>query len=166
MNGVLIPLAGFIAAAALILAVLLISAAFGAFTGLSDREPERTAVFEEPERPGYSYGIETLNEHPESEVDIRILEFSVSADTGVSYKLDLENKSGAPAKITDARIMVYEKEKCVKSGTLADGITLEAGNFIELSGSDKTDGADAVIFYVSWEDSYGARADTYTVCKK
>ena len=166
MNGVLIPLAGFVAAAALILAVIFISAYFGAFTGLSDKEQEHSAEFEEPAPPSYDYGIETVNEEPEVEVEIRILEFTSSDDGDVSYKLKLVNNNGTSAKVTDARCMMYEKEKCVKSSTLAKDITLEGGTFAELSGVEKTDGADTVIFYVSWEDQYGSKADAYTVCKK
>lgn len=166
MNGVLIPLAGFVAAAALILAVIFISAYFGAFTGLSDERKEQSAEFEEPAPPSYDYGIETVNEEPEVEVEIQILEFTSSDDGDVSYRLKLVNNNGTPAKVIDARCMMYEKEKCVKSSTLADGITINGGGFSELSGAEKTDGADTVIFYVSWEDQYGAKADTYTVCNK
>ena len=166
MNGVLIPLAGFIGAAALILAVIITAACFGAFTGISDKAPEKTADFEKPEIPEYDHVLETVNENPESEAAIQIIEFSFSDDGNVSYKLKLVNDGGAAAKIKDVRCMIYEKEKCIKSSTLAGDLTLEGGSFIELSGSDEAKSADAVIFYASWEDRYGAAADTYTVCKK
>ena len=166
MNAVLIPLAGFIAAAALIPAVISAAAYFGAFTYLSDKESGSDPVFEEPEKPEYSLDIETVNENPLSVVEIEVVKFKSGDDKTVSYKIDLKNESEAFAKIKEVRCMIYGNGRCVKSSSLANGLTLDGGGSKTLSGTAEAEGADAFIFYVSWEDENGASADTYYTVNK
>lgn len=166
MNAVLIPAACFIASAALILAVIFAAAYFGGFTRLSDRDDASGAEFRQPDAPEYDYGIETVNEDPEARLEIYVLMFTASDNGAVDYKFNIVNESGAAATVKDARCMIYSKGQCVRSGTLASGIRLNGHSYKEISGHADAEGADTVIFYVSWRDDNGASADTYKVCEK
>lgn len=165
MNTVLIPLAGFIAAAALILAVTLTAAYSGAFTRLSDRENEQSVRFDLPDQPEYDYGIETVENTANTVIEIYMIDFEVSDGT-VYYEFNIVNESDETAKIKDVRCMIYSNGTCVKSSTLAADLTLDMHNYKHISGKVSAVDADSAVIYVSYNDLQGGTADAYTVCKK
>ncbi len=164
MNYVLIPLAGFAAAAALILAAIFAAAYFGAFTRLSDKENEGPPVFSEPEKPEFDYGIETVNENTSADAQIQVSSFK-RTDDGVSYEIFVINEGDTALTVKDVRCMLYSGDICIKSSSLSSQLILDERSGVRMLGKENTADADAVIFYVSWEDENGANASTYEVCE-
>ena len=163
MNTVLIPLAGFIAAAALILAVVFAASCFGAFAYIADSYSEKEPSFAEPEKPGFDYGISNAEESGPVYINADDLKEN---DGVISYIASLSNESDKDAYIKDVRCMLYSGEKCIKSSSVSAPFTLTGRTTVFLSGDGESSGADTVVFYVSWDDGSGATHGAYAVCKK
>ncbi len=165
MNSILIPTAGAVIAAALVLFAVFSAAYFGAFVSAEGQGEESLKTsFDEPEEPAYDYKIKTVNENPQSNVGIYIYTFKEKKG-GVEYKVTVERTNAAYALLRDVRCMLYKDDICISSSTLAENIELSEKRSVTLSGNEQTQDADAVIFYITWEDEQGKTASKYTVKK-
>ena len=165
LNSILIPAAGAVIAAALVLFAVFSAAYFGAFTGYDDTPDEsQTVGFDAPDEPAHDYKIKTVNENPASNVGIYVYSFKPSGDGGVEYKINVELINQAYAAVTGVRCMLYKDDVCISSSTLTDRIEFtDEMRSITLTGKENTKDADAVIFYLEWEDSQGRAASRYVV---
>ena len=164
LSSILIPVAGAVVAAALVLFAVFVAAYFGAFVSMEGQQDELTVGFDEPDQPSYNYKIKTVNESPASSVGIYVNSFS-KKDGVVEYKVVIERMNVSSAFITDVRCMLYKDDVCIKSSTLANRIDLSEEKSVTLSGKEQTDDADAAVFFVQWEDSEGKQASKYIVKK-
>jgi hypothetical protein len=162
LTSVLIPVAGAVIAAALVLFAVFSAAYFGAFTSMEGQQDELTVGFDEPRMPEFDYKIKTVNENPASSIGIYVNTFN-KKDGGIEYKIVIERMNTAAAIVTDARCMLYKDDVCIKSSTLANRIDLTEEKTVTLSGKEKTDDADAAVFFVIWEDEQGRQASKYIV---
>lgn len=163
MNTVLIPLAGFIAAAALILAVIFAASFFGAFTSVPDEKNANEPSFTEPETDEFDYGINNATD----DGPVRINAEDLKENGGIiSYIASLSNESDEDAFIKDVRCMLYSGKKCIKSSSVCAPFTLTGKTTVFLSGDDESNDADAVVFSVSWENGDKKIYSAYAVCKK
>jgi hypothetical protein len=168
MNGILIPVAGAVIAAALVLFVVFAAAYFGAFTKMTDEETKSAAEFEEPDRLSYGYNFTAASgDRDRMSSDLKLCVGSLDrTDGGVSYELLLKNQSKTPATVVDLRCMLYKNDVCIGSSLMSSGlvITQDDGE-VHLSGKENAKDADTVVFYVKWEEEGGLSADGYVKSK-
>lgn len=169
MNGVLIPVAGAVIAAALVLFAIFSAAYFGAFTKMSGEETTAAVGFDEPDKPVYGFDLKPNKSDSDgmtSDVKISISSFVgktfETKNDGISYELDLMNASDTPATVVDLRCMLYKNDICIGSSIISSGLLLnDKGKRVLLSGTEKTKDADTVVFYVKWEEESGAQQSAY-----
>lgn len=169
MNGILIPVAGAVIAAALVLFAVFTAAYFGAFTTVNDEETSRQVEFEEPDKPTYGFHLKPNKGDAASmtsDVRINIISFVgktfETKNDGIGYEIGLINQSDTPATVVDLRCMLYKDDICIGSSIISSGLLLdEKGKYVNLSGTEKTKDADTVVFYVQWEEESGAQQSTY-----
>ena len=164
MKAVLIPLAGFIAAAALILAVIFAASYFGAFTQLSDKETPAEPGFTEPEKPEFDYGVDTAKEGGSSSVYIHVTNIK-NTDGVVGYKIALANERDNDVYVKDVRCMFYSGQNCIKSISISAPFTLDAGKTVFISGDEEIKDADTAVFYASFTDGSKFADGIYKICE-
>ncbi len=164
LNSILIPAAGAIIAAALVLLAVFSAAYCGAFAGMEGQGETQPVGSDEPSSPSYGYGIKTVDEHPDSEVMIYVNSLK-NKDGGIEYRITVEKTGEGAAYIKDLRCMLYNGDVCINSSTIADTVDFSEFNSVTLSGREEAKEADAVVFYVLWEDENGSRGSSYIIKK-
>ncbi|MBO4500614.1 MAG: hypothetical protein J5760_00125 [Clostridia bacterium] len=176
MASYVIPLCGFICAAAVILAALLIAAYAGAFGKTLDTTvPEGSAEFSAPSDPTPSKPQlpEPIDEDPAGDVFIYKAAVKVEPDSFdlnyiIDYDITLQASGGRePLTVTSVKCSIYSGAEYISAVLLADEFTIITGSGKQLSGTAIAgahgDGIRLInnaVIYVEWEDEDGRRGST------
>lgn len=154
MPGIVIPLAGFIAAASLLLLIVFAAAYGGAFTQMSEGGQEQKTAFNAPDPPDKTYPKNELDESPKAQITVTIKKFS-AGNGMLSYEIKLMNQSAYDAAVQYVNCVFYKDGVSVGSCILSDEMLLDSRRVVNLSGTEKTNGADSATLTVKWTDEDG-----------
>lgn len=175
MASYVIPLCGFICAAAVILTALLIAAYAGAFGKTLDTTvPEGSAEFSAPADPTpYKPQLpENVDEDPAGDVFIYNATVKAGVDSSktnyvVDYDITLQASGGRePLTVTTLKCSLYSGAEHIADVLLSDGFSIITGSGKQLSGTAVIDGKgnmrtiNNAIVYVEWEDEDGRRGSS------
>lgn len=160
MNSVIIPIAGFVAAAAVVLLVIFTAAYFGAFNSMKEAVETKAPEFDVPAEPEVTFDVPVIDMHPSVYLKLSIVEFRSSNGT-VSFSVRLKNDYEETAFVRSVRCILYKDNNNVGSYDIGGGFELKGKSNVVLSGKEKLAGADCVLFYVHWTDAEGREASTY-----
>ena len=161
MNTAVIPLAGFIIAAALALFIIFTAAYAGAFTTAKEDVVTRQPSFEEPEMPVAEYGLSTVDEHPSVYLNISLLNGLVRSNGKIKFRLQIQNPYNDTAHVEEVRCLLYKDGKSVGSFLISEAFDMGHNDSVILSGTEDDHGGYAALFYISWTDQNGLRASRY-----
>ena len=154
MPGIVIPLAGFIVAASLVLLIVFGAAYGGAFTQMSDGAGEQKTVFDAPDSPDKTYPRNELDESPNAQITVTIKKFSVGNGM-LSYDIKLMNQSANDATVQYVNCVFYKNGVSVGSCILSGQMLLDSRRLVNLTGTEKTNGADSAALTIKWTDEDG-----------
>lgn len=165
MRTVIIPIAGFITAAATVLLVIFSAAYFGAFNVMKETTATRAPEFDPPEEPDMSFYIPVVDMNPSVYLKLTTVEFRTSNGT-VRFKVRLKNETDTKAHVDHVRCVMYKDGQSIISYVLGSDFNIDPHSDIIVSGSERIGDADSVLFDALWRDPEGRAASGYIVAGK